>query len=233
MRTTTKHLRRLALLAAACAWPLSHTGAQERWSTKVEPYVWVPELTGEGSAEGGPEADLEIDYPGGLSAALPLTLLFDAPGRSSLRLDVLYARWTDDEGSVQTESQLSLLDLGYGYALSPSCDVMAGVRGVELSLDAQVAGFDADASEAWVDPWIGGRGSLPLRGGWSLEGYGDAGGFGVGSDFTWQAIGTLAWSSERWRFDLGYRALAVRFDDDDLDVDMVAHGPILGVALQL
>jgi len=233
LRALTKLSSRLALLVLAGAWPCSHAGAQERWSAEVEPYLWVPDLSGEGSADGAPEADFQIDYPGGLSAALPLAVRVDAPGRSSLRLDLLYARWTDDEGSVQTESQLSLLDLGYGYALDPSFDVMAGVRGVELSFEAELLGLEADTREAWVDPWIGGRGGVPLRGGWSLEGYGDVGGFGVGSDFTWQAAATLAWRSDRWRFDVGYRALSVDFDDDDLEVELLAHGPLLGVALRL
>src|SRR5688572_4836379 len=72
----------LALLLTACVWPLSLAGAQEGWSVEVEPYAWIPTLEGEGSADGSPEADIQIDYPGGLSAALPLAVRLDAPGKS-------------------------------------------------------------------------------------------------------------------------------------------------------
>ena len=57
----------------------------------------------------------------------------------------------------------------------------------------------------------------------------DVGGFGVGSDFTWQAATYVGWSSTHWRVDFGYRALAVKFDQDDVAADIVAHGPVLGV----
>jgi hypothetical protein len=220
------------LLVAACAWPLARADAQERWSFEVEPYVWIPDLEGEGTAGDAPEVDFVFDYPGGLSAALPLALRLDAPGPSSFRLDVLYARWTDDEGSVETESDLSLLDAGYGYALGESFDVTAGLRAIELGLDVETGGEDADASEAWIDPWVGARGGRALGGGWSLTAFGDVGGFGIGSDFTWQAAAYAGWSSGRWRIDFGYRALSVEFDDDDLDTELLAHGPIVGVGVR-
>jgi hypothetical protein len=223
---------RFLLLAGACACPLAQTDAQERWSIEVEPYVWIPDLEGEGTAGDAPEVDFAFDYPGGLSAALPLALRLDAPGPSSFRLDVLYARWTDDEGSVETESDLSLLEAGYGYALGESFDVTAGLRAVELGLDVEVGGVDADASESWIDPWVGARGRRALGGGWALTASGDVGGFGVGSDFTWPAAPYAGWSAGRWRIDLGYRALSVEFDDDDLDTELLAHGPIVGVGVR-
>ena len=207
--------------------------AQEGWSLVVEPYLWVPALEGEGSADGSAEVDFAIDYPGELSAALPLVLRLEAPGGSTWRLDGLYARWRDDDGSARTETELSLLEAGFGWPLSEAWDLTAGLRGVELELDVALGSVDSNASEAWVDPWIGGSGDVPLGAGWSLRTWGDVGGFGVGSDFTWQAAALVGWGSSRWRLELGYRALAVEFDDDDLETELLAHGPILGLALRI
>ncbi len=44
----------------------------------------------------------------------------------------------------------------------------------------------------------------------SLTGYGDIGGFGVGSDFTWQAIAALDWRvSEKSSASVGYRWIQI------------------------
>ncbi len=230
MRRNSLILVRVLLTGCALA---GSAHAQDGWSLAVEPYLWVPDLVGEGSADGSADADFEIDYPGELSSALPLALRLEAPGGSAWRLDALYARWRDDDGSIQTESELSLLDAGFGWPVSDAWDLTAGLRAVELELDVEIGGAEADASEGWVDPWIGGSGDVPLGGGWSLRAWGDVGGFDVGSDFTWQAAALVGWGSARWRVELGYRALAVEFDEDDLDTELLAHGPILGVVLRL
>src|SRR5262245_56897392 len=150
----------LAAYALAGAAP-----AQDGWSLALEPYLWVPALEGEGSADGSPEADFEIDYPGGLSAALPLALRLEAPGGSAWLFDGLYARWEDDDGSVRTESEVSLVEAGFAWPLSAAWDLILGLRAVEVGLDVELGGADADASEAWIDPWLGGGGDVPLRGG--------------------------------------------------------------------
>jgi hypothetical protein len=222
---------RLALVLLACAALAADRHAQEDWSLRVEPYLWVPALEGEGSADGSPDADFEIDYPGGLSAALPLAVRLEAPGGTSILFDGLYARWNDEDGTTQTETRISLLEGGVGFPMSGPWELTAGLRAIELDLEVELGGADAQATAGWIDPWIGGRGEVPLSEGWSVRTGVDIGGFGVGSDLTWQAAALLAWSSSRWRVELGYRALAVDIDDEGVDTELLAHGPLLGVVL--
>lgn len=223
-----------ALLTLFLSSVLAGTAAaQERWKATLEPYVWVPALEGEGSAEGSPEVDFEIDYPGELDAALPVALTLESPGGSVWTLDVLYARWRDDDGATRTETSVGLLEAGRLWPLGNTWSLAAGLRGIELDLDVETLGLERSARAAWIDPWIGGRAELPLSPSWSLTGRGDLGGFGLGSDLTWQAAAFLAWSAPSWRLEFGYRALAVDFDDDDLDTSLLAHGPELGLAFHL
>jgi hypothetical protein len=91
---------------------------------------------------------------------------------------------------------------------------------------------------SWFDPLIG----LRLRHHFSptieLMLRGDVGGFGVGSQSSWQAMGAFSWEFARtesavWSAMLGYRALQVDYQKGSgntlYEYDIVTHGPILGV----
>jgi hypothetical protein len=89
----------------------------------------------------------------------------------------------------------------------------------------------------WVDPVVGARIRHQIAPGRELMLLGDVGGFGVGSEFSWQAVATYGFDLKCFGTPLhtviGYRALAVdysesgRFGKNELDV--VQHGPLLGV----
>lgn len=65
-----------------------------------------------------------------------------------------------------------------------------------------------DGSKDWVDPIIGLRWLWGFSDRWSLKLRGDIGGFGVGSDFAWQAAGLIDWQPFKYvSFIGGYRAL--------------------------
>ena len=91
----------------------------------------------------------------------------------------------------------------------------------------------------WVDPVVGARIRHQMGSGKELRLEGDVGGFGAGSEFSWQVVGTYGFDVNCFGKPLhtviGYRALAVdysengRFGKDGLDV--VQHGPVMGVTL--
>ena len=61
---------------------------------------------------------------------------------------------------------------------------------VSAHINASLFGLTGSAARSgdkdWVDPYVGVRIQHPLNERWTLVGYGDVGGFGAGSDFTWQ-----------------------------------------------
>ncbi len=72
---------------------------------------------------------------------------------------------------------------------------------------------------------------------WSLSLYGDIGGFGVSSDFTWQGFGLIDF--QPWKnvaFIAGYRAIGTDYETgsgtDKFTFDTTVHGPIIGVDIR-
>jgi opacity protein-like surface antigen len=133
----------------------------------------------------------------------------------------------------------TMIEVQARYQLSHTAplaiDMLVGGRGwvldnaVRLSLDAQPT-TNLALNERWTDPFGGVRASIDLSPRLLLQIHGDAGGFGVGSKFTWQAFGTLRYRiSSRWTARVGYRAVDIDFKDDHRDFfyDVVYRGPIV------
>jgi hypothetical protein len=69
--------------------------------------------------------------------------------------------------------------------------------------------------EYWFDPYVGLGGRYNFNKAWYLTAKGDIGGFGVGSDLTWQAYGALGCQVTRSIFvEAGYRYLYTDYDHD-------------------
>lgn len=215
----------LALAACAAEAP--------GWRFDVEPYVWLPSTSGTGSTDTTPE--LDVDLVGTLDAAFPLAIGARSPdGELVVLVDGLYARLEDDEGSLRTTTEATMIEGGVGVALDERkrWSAMLGLRYVDVEYDVGLGTLSGTADARWVDPWVGVRGVVPFDETWAMRLRGDVGGFGVGSDFTWQALVLLAVTlGDGVAIDVGYRAIALDFEDDDLAYDVVFHGPIIGLAL--
>jgi hypothetical protein len=70
----------------------------------------------------------------------------------------------------------------------------------------------------WVDPFVGARIRHQLAPGKEVMLEGDVGGFGVGSDFSWQLVGTYGFDTSLFGTPfhavVGYRALSVDFSEN-------------------
>lgn len=124
--------------------------------------------------------------------------------------------WQTAEVSLALNAQLVVNDL-----------VISGNRALAMSGDI-----------TWLDPVVGLRLRHQFLRGVELMLRGDIGGFGVGSDLSWQAMGTLTWEFARsqsvvWNGMLGYRALYTDFETGAgrtlYRYDMLMHGPVVGV----
>jgi hypothetical protein len=124
--------------------------------------------------------------------------------------------------------------------LAPGWQILGGVRyySLDAEADISVSGVpqsELDGDKAWVDPIIGGRFEHSFSERWSVHVRADVGGFGLGSDFAWNAsiLGAYA-LSKHFRAFLGYRALDFDFADgsaaDRVEYDVRLWGPLIGVS---
>jgi hypothetical protein len=163
--------------------------------------------------------------------------------------------------SLGLEIEMAIVEVGASYEVARSgplaFDVLGGARywyqEADLSLEVagtldvgglEIAGaraFARSGSVDWFDPVIGARIRYAVAPGHELFLRGDIGGFGLGSDFSWQALGGYGfdfgvWNDITFSGVIGYRALSVDYAQGEgrrrYEFDMVQHGPILGLSLR-
>ena len=149
-------------------------------------------------------------------------------------VDGFYVRLEDDEGSLRTTTAATMIEAGVGFALDERqlWSALVGLRYVDIEYDVELGPLSGSADASLVDPWIGGLGNVPLGETFAIRLRGDVGGFGVGTDFSWQAMALLAASLGKGvSIDLGYRGIGLDFQESGLNYDVIFHGPIVGVAI--
>lgn len=161
--------------------------------------------------------------------------------------------------SLKLDINMAIAEIGAAYEVARSgplaFDILGGARywyqEADLSFavtaavdtgDLQITGtraFARSGSVDWLDPVIGARIRYEVAPGHNLFLRGDIGGFGVGSDFSWQAVGGYifdlgSYQGVTFSGVIGYRALSVDYVQGEgrrrYEFDMLQHGPILGIS---
>ena len=92
--------------------------------------------------------------------------------------------------------------------------------------------LDITRHVSWVDPIIGMKGRIEISRWFFFNAYGDVGGFGAGSEFTWQALLGSGIQVSRWcALIAGYRALGYNFWQNDTNLNLISHGPYAGIEI--
>jgi opacity protein-like surface antigen len=140
------------------------------------------------------------------------------------------------------EMLLATASLGYVLQEQPGALVQGygGLRVVDIETDIRLAGggplggtFDARMDDTWIDPLIGLRGRVTLTDKVSLGGFASIGGFGVGSDLSFDIFGGVEYAfSKRFSANAGFRYLSFDYDGGDADLDLEMYGPVVGVTLR-
>jgi hypothetical protein len=238
----------VSLVIFACAAPraAAQSNAGE-WQFSVAPYLWAAGMDGTIRI-----ADLEADVDLAFSdiiSDLDFALMghFDMRNESwVLSSDLVYVDLgqTEDivegaiEATVNANLDLTMFELAGGYRLSPVFTLLAGVRWVDMGTGLTYSGDlvdeDASAGASWIDPLIGVHALAPLNDRWWLGVRADVGGFGVGSELTWQAYADIGFRvSKLVSVMLGYHVFDMDYQDGSglaaVDLDVTISGPQLGV----
>ncbi len=233
------------------------SGANGQWHVTVAPYLWATSLSGNATVH-GVKADVDVPFSDILKdLSFGAMLLVDVgKGRFGIGVNSVFARVSPDNEvngiKIKTTSdtvQLGvapyyrLVDWTYresasGQPLRLVVEPEAGFRVTYLraELDVRHGGPSVDQSESWVDPLIGSRFGLDLSDHWTIAAEADVGGFGVGSDFAWNAQGFLGYKTTLFgrptTFALGYRALHQDYDHNNFKWDVTMYGPTIGAAMR-
>ncbi|MCS3431798.1 hypothetical protein [Klebsiella sp. BIGb0407] len=82
----------------------------------------------------------------------------------------------------------------------------------------------------WIDPLIGARGFVPVTDNISFMSEIDAGGFGIGSEYTWSVLSTVNYTfANSLTLSAGYKAFKVNYDRSGHVHDILQSGPVLGL----
>lgn len=245
---TVMSMRMKLCLAAALAAVVSPVLAQAQspgWKHTILVYGLAAGMSGE-TAVRGLEADVDVGFSEILESleAGGMVAYRGETGRWAVMANVIYMGLgvTKDGGAGFTfdaDVDQWLVEVDGAWRCSDRFEVLAGLRGasIDVAVEARhptLGTTDRDGSESWVDPVVGARLQVPIGKSWSFTGRGDVGGFGIGSDLTWQAVAHFDWRiGETVGLSAGYLILYADYEDghgsDLFRYDMTSQGPFVGV----
>jgi hypothetical protein len=215
----------------------------DRWRFEFVPYLWFASLDGSIGLDPLPAVQVAAD-PGEPLVNLDFALAdaFSArKGPWAVLADITLTKLGVDEtvsaSDVEIDSVLVWASVAVGHAVVDAprarVELFGGARYLLLDNDGRSVGSvtaENSKSEDWLDPIVGfdARGQLAER--WSVGLLADVGGFGVGSDLSWELLPRVSYAwNEIITLNAGYRLLAMDFESSQVEYDVRESGWILGV----
>ncbi len=224
----------LAVVAQLCA-----PAHAENWSYRITPYVWTPSLTTTLGFGANPPVEGSKSILDVLDGAF---LLYGEARKGAWGVlgEINYLNLSDqfgttpigDIGDWRLKGVMGSISATYAFSdrQGTRVEALAGLRGWNIDASTTVLSTTAIASLSWVDPIVGMRFSTPLGENVDLVGMANVGGFGVGSDFQWEALAQVTWNvSDLITISGGYRHLHLDFQDQGAVVDLTLGGPFVGL----
>ncbi|BCX49668.1 conserved hypothetical protein [Haloferula helveola] len=231
--------------------PVMTTTTDNGWEITLGLYGWGAGLNGDIGA-GGFTTPVDISF-GDILDTLDMTAMGMMEARKGpwfAQLEGLYLRNSltlttytplrNTPAQAKLTAQTTRLELVGGYSvIDTDCtrlDLFAGAVYYDIDNELRLLGrrvvTSIGSGEGWLDPAIGFRLNQRLGGPWSAQLRGEVGGFGVSSDFLWQAVALIGYDlGESSTLFLGYRHAAVDYQKGGFLYDAASGGPILGLAL--
>ncbi len=214
------------------------------WQQEITPYVWASGMEGDVSI-GNVQADvdsgfdeildnLEMGFMGSYRAgrerwAITIDAMYMGLGASASSGRSLAGADIDvDQTSIEAAA---------GYTVNKHVTLVGGLRYVDLSAEiaTSILGGSTNISKGhrWVDPLVGVILGQEVGERWSLSLRTDVGGFGIGSELTWQYVLAARYELTDTVAIIGaLRRIDTRYEDRDFLYDVAASGPGLGIAMR-
>ena len=228
---------------------------EKKWKFLLEPYVMFPNMTGETGVRNLPSVDVDANVSDIFSRLQFGAMLYleAKTDKWAITSDLLFMKLKQDirPGILINSGEATANQLGYElaglYRIFPFFEAGAGMRlnnvNAEVNILRNTLGggtqpLGASITRTWIDPIIIARFTHDLDNKWLFIVRGDLGGFGIGSDFTWQVQGYVGYRfSKLFHTSLGYRAIGINYDSgydaERFRYDMITFGPNLRFVFSL
>jgi hypothetical protein len=226
--------------------------SNDDWKFQIAPYMWLAGQKGEvATLPPLPPADIDIDFYDDVFGNINGAVMLVGEARKGRWGGVMDIAYTDIEIEDATEGPLfdTVKSRTKSWMVSAAClyglldeeekfmDLIGGLRywsvESELTLTEGLIGpYDISNKESWVDPVVGLKGMRPFENSRFFYSYVFAiGGFGVGSDFMWEANVNFGYQwTKTFSTTLGYRYLDVDYEDNEFLYDIAQQGLVLGLS---
>lgn len=249
------------LMAALLSLSVKNVVAQnmnsegDKWKVTLKPYFMFPNMNGTAGVADLPDVSVNAN-PGDIFSHLQIGMMLYSEVENehyAITSDLLYMNLSEEvpRGKLVSGGELRakqfMWELSGLRKISAWFDAGIGLRLNSLKSEIQVDLFgaqgtiiprSASGSQAWVDPIIVARFKTP--GHKKLSGIlrTDIGGFGIGSDFTWQVQADAIYQfSPLFSLGLGYRALGVNYEkgsgQDRFLYNIDTFGPVIKLVFNL
>ena len=256
----------MAIAAILVALNIPAVSAEEKpvensgWEFQVAPYMWFLSASGDVTVK-GQKSDLDLSF-NDIWDELNIAAMLAFEGRKGrwgfygdiiganlgkstkvdgIKIDPTVKLFWMTAGSSYRLGTWNLSDAASKEAPTVTVDAFAGVRYTYLDIELDLKGFpNASGDQDWFDPLVGARAIFDLSEKWAVSLDGSIGGFGVGSNFAWDAAGLIGYrfglfGKDNATFFGGYRARYQDYTDgsgdDKFEWDVTLHGPILGLGI--
>ena len=231
-------VRLCVIVAVVVAASVTHGSAQtagDEWNVLVAPYLMGAAMSGTTTVRG---LDVDVDVP---ASDIFSNLQFGAMGIVVARrgdwgfaADLIWMAL----GTTVSDTDVDFNQGAFAFyglrQLSPAVDVTFGLRVNTLQgeLTFKGPGVTRSQDKTWVDPIAGVTIRTPPKR-VQLRLYTEVGGFGAGSDFTWQVFPDLSINlTQRASLEFGYRWLDLDYatgeGNDQFRYDVLTQGPVVG-----
>jgi hypothetical protein len=222
---------------------------ENHWNFLTDVYLMFPYMDGETGA--GDLLSVPVDAnPGDIFSKLKMAAMLYVEAKTdkwAITSDLVYMNLNQEvtPGTLLHSGEVKAKEFIWEpaglYRIVPFWEVGLGGRLTSLSTDIDVrrnvfpAGTEevtASGSKTWMDPVIITRLSAEIKQKWLLQFRGDIGGFGIGSDLTWQLQAYAGYRFGKvFQLTGGYRYLSVDYDkgaDKERFVfNMASFGPVI------
>ncbi len=222
------------------------------WHLSVSGYLWLPGVHGNVGALGRTVA--VSASPGDLLSNFRFGIMgFIEPSykRIIFPVDLMWIRLEDDKAIPFPNLEVNNANIKGGeLILTPKIgyrivdreklkiDALTGFRywhfSENLKFTPSNLNLNFSSSQNWVDPLVGGRITVPLSPKVAVTIAGDVGGWGVGSQLDYQAVGLLGYRIKpALTLQAGFRYLDVDYTSAGTVINLATSGVMFGITLNL